>query len=133
MHQDNRELLRRAFEALNSGDDDALVAVWREDAELYGFPGVPDAPDVYRGHSGLRAWLGNLRRTFDDVRFDPQEVALEGDVGVIEVAASAKGAGSGVPIEWRAYIVAHVRDGKIARAEAMRDRDAAFESAGLTP
>jgi hypothetical protein len=51
---------------------------------------------------------------------------------VIEVAASAKGAGSGVPIKWFAYIVAHVRDGKIAR-EAMRDRDAAFESVGLTP
>jgi ketosteroid isomerase-like protein len=60
-------------------------------------------------------------------------VTLEGDVGVIEVAAGAKGAGSGVPIEWLAYIVAHVRDGKIARAEAIRDRDAAFESAELTP
>jgi ketosteroid isomerase-like protein len=131
MDEENRELLRLAFESLNRGDDDALVAVWHEDAELYGFPGVPDAPDVYRGHDGLRAWLANLRRTFDDVRFEPKQVTLKGDVGVIEVAAAATGAGSGVPIEWSAWIVARVRDGKVAHAEAIRDRDEAFEAAGL--
>jgi ketosteroid isomerase-like protein len=131
MEQDNRELLRLVFEAFNGGDDDRLVAMWHEDAELYAFPGVPDAPDVYRGREGLRSWLGNLRRTFDDVRFEPREITLKGDVGLIEVAASAKGAGSGVPIEWAAFLVARVRDGKVVRVEAFVDRDEAFELAGL--
>jgi ketosteroid isomerase-like protein len=131
MEQDNRELLRLVFEAFNGGDDDALVAMWHEDAELYGFPGVPDAPDVYRGRDGLRGWLANLRRTFEDVRFEPKDVTLKDDVGVIEVAASAKGAGSGVPIEWTAFLVVRVRDGKVARIQAFVDREEAFAAAGF--
>jgi ketosteroid isomerase-like protein len=131
MEQDNRELLRRVLDALNSGDADAFVAMWHEDAELYGFPGVPDAPDAYRGHAGVRDWLANLRATFEEVRYEPKHIALKGDAGVIEFAASAKGSGSGVPIEWSAWIVAHVRDGKVARAEPFLDRAQAFEAAGL--
>jgi uncharacterized protein len=127
----NRELLLNAFEALNRGDDDALVALWHEDAELYPFPGVPDAPDVYHGRDGLRAWVANLRQIFEDVRFEPRDVTLRGDVGVIEVAASGKGSGSGVPLEWTAYLVARVRDGKVARIEAFVDRDEAFAAAGF--
>jgi ketosteroid isomerase-like protein len=132
MEQDNRELLLRILEALNSGDDDALVAMWHEDAELYGFPGVPDAPDVYRGRAGVRAWLANLRRTFDDVRFEPREMTLRGDAGVVEIAASATGSGSGVPIEWSAYIAARVRDGKLVWCRAVVDREEAFDLAGLS-
>jgi ketosteroid isomerase-like protein len=133
VEQANRELLERVLEALNSRDDEALIAMWHENAELYGFPGVPDAPDVYRGRDGLRAWLANLRKAFDDPRYEATNLTLKGDVGVIELAASAKGAGSGVPIEWSAYVVAEVRDGKVVRAEAMRDRQAAFEAAELYP
>jgi ketosteroid isomerase-like protein len=132
VEHENRELLVHAFEALNREDDDALVAVWHEDAELYAFPGVPDAPDVYRGRDGLRAWIANLRRTFDDVRFEPKDVTLKGDIGVVEVAASAKGSGSGVPIEWSAYLVARVRERKVAWIQAFVDREEAFRAAGLT-
>jgi ketosteroid isomerase-like protein len=131
VEDENRKLLERSVEALNKGNEEALVALWHEDAELYGFPGVPDAPDVYRGHEGLRAWLANLTRTFDDISYESREVALKGDVGVIELAASAKGAGSGVPIEWTAFVVAHVREGKVVRAEPFTDRDEAFEVAGF--
>jgi ketosteroid isomerase-like protein len=131
MEQDNRELLRRVLEALNRGDNDEFVAMWHEDAELYGFPGVPDAPDLYRGHDGLRAWLANLRRTFDDVRFEPKQITIRGDAGVVEIAASARGSGSGVPIEWSAFVVARVRGGKVAWCRAVVDRDEAFELAGL--
>jgi ketosteroid isomerase-like protein len=129
--QANRELLERILEALNSGDEDAFVAMWHEDAELYGFPGVPDAPDVYRGRDGVRTWLANLRRTFDDVRFEPTEITIRGDVGVVVIAATATGTGSGVPIEWSAYIAARVRDGKLVYCRAVADRDEAFEAAGI--
>jgi hypothetical protein len=50
---------------------------------------------------------------------------------VVEVAASATGAGSGVPIEWSVYIAARVRDGKVVWCQAVVDRDEAFDLAGL--
>jgi len=50
---------------------------------------------------------------------------------VVEVAASAKGSGSGVPIEWSAYLVA-VRERKVAWIQAFVDREEAFRAAGLT-
>ena len=130
MSRENVDAVQAGFDAFNSGDDDAWLALWHEDAELHELPEVPDA-DVYHGHEGIRAWIANARSLLRDFRFEPRRLQERGDTVLAEVAAGGTGAGSGVPVEWTAYIVLQLRDGKVARAQGFLNREQALEAAGL--
>jgi ketosteroid isomerase-like protein len=133
MSQENVEILRRSFDAFNRGDDDAFIATWHPEGELYELVGIPDAPDVYRGHDGVREWLANARSTIgEDFQMEPRDFTPVGEKVLAEIVGSGVGEGSGVPVEWTTYIVLWMRNGKIARTRAFLQRDEAFEAAGLS-
>lgn len=129
MLADHEQRLRRGFEAFNRGDDEAWIADWHADAELYELGEIPDAPAVYRGHDGILRWLANARQTVADFRFEPREFTEVGEAILIEVAASGTGESSGVPIEWTAFMVVRMREGKIASARGFLQREQALEAA----
>jgi ketosteroid isomerase-like protein len=132
MSEENVELMERVLEAVNQGDDDAWIAAWHPEAELYELVGIPDAPEVYRGHDGVRDWLANARSILgQDLRMEPRDITPIGEAVLTKIVGSGVGEGSGVPVEWTAYVVAWVRDGKIVRTRAFPDRDAALEAPGL--
>lgn len=72
MSQQNLEVVRQGYARWRAGEHDLLldflISHSAPDIELYsrfgGFSGEP-----YRGHDGLRAWLGDIQANFD--RFDP--------------------------------------------------------------
>jgi ketosteroid isomerase-like protein len=133
MSEENVELMRRVLEAVNQGDDDAWIAAWHPEAELYELVGIPDAPQVYRGHNGVREWLANARSILgQDLHMEPRDFTSIGDVVLTEIVGSGVGKGSGVPVKWTAYIVAWMRDGKIVRTRAFPKRSQALEAAGLS-
>jgi ketosteroid isomerase-like protein len=131
MTKENVEVVRRMVEAFNRDDSDAVVAAFAQDCELHEPPEMPDRlPRGFRGHDGIREWVGKLRG-IADVRFEPRDFSVTGDVIVSEWAAHGRGQSSGVPIQWSTFTVLRMREGKIARAKAFLTMAEALEAAGL--
>jgi ketosteroid isomerase-like protein len=131
MSKENVEKLRAGFEAFNRGDDDAWIVDYHDDVEISDLPDIPDSR-TYHGHEGAREWLANGRNVVEGLRFEPRSFRDAGDAVVVEVAGSGTGIGSGVPVEWTAYIVFDFRSGKIANARGFLDEGTALEAAGLS-
>ncbi len=131
MSQENVESLRAAFEAFNRGDDEAWIADYHDDAEFSDLEDIPDSRN-YRGHDGIRQWLADGRSVVERLRFEPRSFRDAGDTVLVEVAASGTGIGSGVPVEWTAYIAFSFRSGKIATTRAFLNEEKALQAAGLS-
>jgi ketosteroid isomerase-like protein len=132
MSEENVETLRRAVQALDRGDDDEWVAAWHPDAELYDFTELPDIPQPYRGHEGVRRWVANVRSVLGDFRMNPQAFTPIGDAVLMDVEVRGTGARSGIPVVMVVHVLAWMRGDKIARSRAFLDRAQALEAAGLS-
>ncbi len=58
-------LIRELYEVWNRRDEDALVALFHEDAEIVSFAAAVEGSGSYRGHEGVREWHRNLVGTLD--------------------------------------------------------------------
>jgi ketosteroid isomerase-like protein len=115
MSQENVEIVRAGYEALNRADLDAWTAGYHQDAELHELATMPDSA-IHRGHGGLRAWIENARGLTDgDFGFEVEEIVDAGDLVVVRARAHARGRVGGVPIDMRVYHVFDVDCGKIRR------------------
>jgi ketosteroid isomerase-like protein len=130
MSRENIEKLRAGFEAFNRGDDEAWIANFHDGVQFSDLHGLPDSR-TYHGHEGLREWLANGRSVVEGLRFEPRSFRDTGDTVVVDVAASGTGIGSGVPVEWTAYIVVSFGSGKIATSQAFLSEAEALKAAGL--
>ena len=132
MAQDNVEVARRMLDAFNRDDVEAVIAAFDEDCEIKEPPEMPDSPAAgYRGHDGIRDWMGNLRGVAG-ARFELRSFTPNSDLLLCELASRGLGRGSGVPIGWTTFAVMQMRNGKIARVRVFLDRKEALEAAGLS-
>jgi len=127
--QDSVELVRRMLDAFNRDDVEAVVAAFDADCEIDEPPEMPDSPAVgYRGHDGIRDWMGNLRGVaraeFEARRFEPI-----GDLLLCELRSTGLGHASGVPVEWITYAVFEVRAERINRVRVFLSRTEALQAA----
>jgi ketosteroid isomerase-like protein len=60
-------VVRRAFDAINDRDADALVETLHEDVELHSLLTETERP-TYHGHREVREWLGAVLDVFPDWR-----------------------------------------------------------------
>src|SRR5436190_7571356 len=130
MSQENVEVARRAYEAFNAGDISGWLPMHSADAELHDPPNVPD-PGVHRGHVEMRTWAQGLIETTEYLRFEPQRFIEAGERVLVPVRASAKGRGSGVPVEMSFVDVFEFSDGKIRRLGSYVNEAEALEAVGL--
>jgi ketosteroid isomerase-like protein len=72
MSQENAECARRAYEAFNRRDLDALLALM--DPEVRFTTRFVERSDPYNGHDGVRAWWEDLLRVFPDFSAEIVEV-----------------------------------------------------------
>jgi ketosteroid isomerase-like protein len=130
MSEENVEVLRRGLEAFNRGDAEAWISIWHPEGELYEMIGIPDAPNVYRGHDGIRRWLANARSVVGpDFQMQPTELTTVGEVVLAEIEGTGVGEGSGIPVEWTTYVAIWMRQGKIVRSRAFLHREDALQAA----
>jgi ketosteroid isomerase-like protein len=131
MPEESVELVRGAIDAINRGDLDAWLDTLHPDFE---FQDPPEMPDDSSG-SGRKAALASLKRMLDlaeDVLIEVKEITTLDDGRILlATRVSARGAGSGVPVEFDRWDLMTIRDGKFSRAEVYLDRDHALEAAGL--
>jgi len=133
MSQENVELFRRALEAFNRRDLDALLEQLDPEAEWH--PGVQSSLEgettTFRGQEEVRKGLQGLIDAFEDLYLEVSEMRDLGDRVLAMGRLQAHGTESGVEIEspW-AYLV-EFRSGKAIWVRAFLDRKEALDAAGL--
>jgi ketosteroid isomerase-like protein len=129
--EENVELVRRALEALDKRDLPTWLAVHDEDFEVLPIRDFPET-DVRGAEAAWNFYL----ETFDLFeRFPVADVEVT-DAGADKVLVGYKydlrGRGSGAGVEFKYWVVATVRQGKILRARWFGNRDEALEAGGLS-
>jgi ketosteroid isomerase-like protein len=124
------DVVRTAFELANANDPDGLAALCDESVEFHDVPEIPGST-TYRGHAGIREWLGSVHDVSEDVQFLIWEMEEHGDAVLVETSAEMQGRASGAEVAWRFWTVWRVRDGLITyhhgysgRKEALADLNA---------
>jgi uncharacterized protein len=130
MSRENVEVVRRHMLAYASGDYEAALAAYHPDV-------VCDAtvrPEgrVYRGRDGvaeaIRVWGG----TWDDWKWEIEELIDAGDRVLMVVHESGRGKGSGVKVVQQTFWVYILRGDQIVHAKVLVDKSQALEAAGLS-
>jgi ketosteroid isomerase-like protein len=72
--------VQRLVDAFNRDDIRAVLAIFDENCEIDEPPEMPDSPAMgYRGHDGVREWMGNLREV-GGVSFELRSATPRGEV-----------------------------------------------------
>jgi ketosteroid isomerase-like protein len=121
-----------AYEAWSSRDIDALLDVVHPDAEARPILGANIGASVYRGHDGLRHWFKDLHQEWESFQTRVTRIDERGDRALLTIDVHARGRASGVVIEGDMYHVVQIRDGRILRLEAFRDRPEAMRALEAT-
>jgi len=103
--EENREIVRRAFDAFNSKDIERILAVMHPAAEIDVPASRSVEPDVYHGHAGVRRYFEGTWDGWDDVRFEVERL-WDAD-GCVVVAIHVTGRGK------RTAIVTEMRSGGV--------------------
>jgi ketosteroid isomerase-like protein len=122
------EIVRRAHEALNTGDVEALVALCDEDFRLDMSDRVLN-PSVYEGHDGIRAFYAEVLDVWESFTWEPIELHEVDDLVVAVLHSRGKGRGSGVELDRRSAMLWRVDRERALSLTFYREPDAALASA----
>ena len=110
----NVDTFRRAADATNRGDADALVAVTHPEAVAEPIRAATEG--AYVGHDGVRRFIADTAATFEFFRADYPDVRELEDGRVLAIGtASVRGRGSGVEATVASAVVTEYRDGLMWR------------------
>jgi ketosteroid isomerase-like protein len=135
MSEENVELIRRGFEAVNRGDLEGAIELADPPPEFEFVPHgvlIPDLASVQRGPEGWRRVNEMFWGEFDDPHIETHEMIDAGDQVFTSFTLSGRGKHSGVETTWEAFSVWTVRDGRVVRWLGFTDRAEALEAAGLS-
>ena len=130
MAQQNLEIVRRSLEAFNCGGAEAALAFDDPDIEWI-TTGTYVEANTYRGHAGVREYVGSIEAEFEDMRMTPEELIEVGEQVVVSVRITGTGKRSRVPVELTLTSVCSLRGGKVIRIENYADMAEALKAVGL--
>jgi uncharacterized protein len=129
MSEENVEVVRRAFEAYERGDVEAMLEEVDQEVQ---WKQIEEPAPVY-GRDGVREAVQRWDETWDNLRAEVDEYIDAGDCVIALIRFRGLGRRSGVPVEMGSYHVFTVRNGKVARMyESGPKRADALEAAGLS-
>ena len=134
MSEENVELVRDVYDALNEVNFDEALALADPPPEFEFVPSgalIPDLSGVLRGPEGLRR-LAEFVGEFDDPHLEVHEIADGGDRVFAEVTLRGRGKQSGVETSWDFWHVWTLLEARIIRGQGFTDRNTALEAAGLS-
>jgi ketosteroid isomerase-like protein len=137
MSQANVEIIRRIYDAWKAADYETVFSTYDPDIRL-----IPDPEawwvgmdEEYRGHDGVRRYMGAVYEAFEDYRPEVEQIIDAGDERVLTLAVEhGRGRGSGAEVQ--AAKTAHLwtlRDGKAVQIDLFLDRKQALEATGSKP
>jgi ketosteroid isomerase-like protein len=125
---DNVEVVRRAFEAYQKEDYDALIALADPELEMHGTIGGLTEGTVTRGIQNVRSSLTDDDDTWERVEVEAERMVEVGDKVVVLQKELRKGAASGIELEVHTAVVFEVRNGRFVRMTGYMDQDEALRS-----
>jgi ketosteroid isomerase-like protein len=131
MSQENVEIIRRYYEAINRGDVAAALAEVDPNVEWWVRWDQPDR-SVVRGHDAWKATWDDIYATFADFRMDPMEFIDAGEFVVVPVFQVGRVQDSDAPIEQREVHVWRLSVGKVVEVREFNEKAEALEAAGLS-
>jgi ketosteroid isomerase-like protein len=123
-------LVRRAHDALNNGDVDALLAECDPAFRLDMSDRVLN-PAIYEGHEGIRRFVAEVHEAWESFTWVPDELFESGDMVLALIRSTGRGRGSGLELDRRAAMLWRVPAERAVSLEFFRDPVAAREAAGL--
>jgi uncharacterized protein len=131
MSGENVEIVRQALEKWNRGDYEPTLEALDPEIEWQVPPGIVIGQEVYRGREEVQRGFAEWLAAWDTYRFEPKEMLDHGDHVLVGGMQIGRGRGSGVEVRLSTFSVFTLRDGKVTRHRAFRDRTDALEAAGL--
>jgi ketosteroid isomerase-like protein len=132
--EENVDLIRRAIDAYNQRDVEALLQTL--DPEIEWNPALPGVlaggSHVYRGHDGIVAMFRDFADVLDEVRFDYADIHDRGDLVVAVGEIHTRGKASGAETVSDYACVGRIRDGKGISLVGYLDPAEAMREAGLS-
>ena len=127
-------LARKAVDALNRGDFEALLAFLSPDVRWEALEGVAGIGELYRGRAEVRAWIAlMLENTEEGIHAEIEQIADLGDERVfIALNLSARRRGSGEPFEYRTWQIVWFADDLVTRRQVFWTRAEALKTARLS-
>lgn len=109
------QVVREVFEAFARRDGDALVALCAEDVEFHAVTGrLARHAEPYRGHEGMRRYLRDAARLWEELRPEPRRIEVDGDL--VRVTGRIYAWGEGRVVDQPSGWTFALRDGRVARA-----------------
>jgi uncharacterized protein len=130
MSKENMDIVRRTYEATNSGDYDTAESYIHPEIEFHTYGRSPEA-GVYRGKEAVREYNEGLFQRFESIRFELEELVDAGDRVVVVTTQRAKPKGSQQEMNVRVAEVWTIREGLLAERRSYSTRNEALEAAGL--
>jgi ketosteroid isomerase-like protein len=126
----NADIVRDVFDAFTRRDVDALLDLC--DPEIVFTPPtgrLAGRNEPYRGHDGLRTYLADVARLWQDLRSEPDEYIELDDRVLCTGRVYAWGVGRVIdaPAGW----VWRIRDGLVVEGDVYETRRAAYEAVGM--
>ena len=131
MSQENVEVYKRAVDATNRRDLDALLDEFDPDLEWHSAL-VGMGTQVYRGKQGVREMFRDVDENFTGTVVEFPEVRDLGDRVLALGRLRARGHESGVQAEGSFNQLVDFKNGKVIRIRSFLDRQEALEAAGLS-
>lgn len=125
MSQENVEVIRDQFEAVNERDWERAMSHYAEDVELVVSPEALLESGSFAGREAVGEWFGNWFRTFEPgYHFDSLELHDLGDRVLLIASHHGRGRSSGVAVGGETGYVYTLREGKIVRCQIRTPEDA---------
>jgi ketosteroid isomerase-like protein len=131
--EDSVELVRRAWEAWERGDMQAVFEFY--DPAVEWDMTESEVPDmgVFRGHEGVRNFFREWMAPFHDYYAHAEDFRLGSEGVLVRMRQGGRGKESGVEVEmpplWQLY---RLKNGRAVRVEIYRHERRALKAAGLT-
>ena len=128
MSGENVETVRRAHEALSTGEIDALIALCDPAFRLDMSDRVFN-PAVYEGHEGIRAFYREVMDVWESFTWEVTDVEEHDGVVVVLLRSTGKARGSGLELDRRSAMVWRVDGGAALSLTFYRDPAQALAAA----
>jgi ketosteroid isomerase-like protein len=131
MSEEKAELVRSAYEHLNRGDAEGLVALCDDDFLLDMSERVFN-PNIYRGHDGIRRFCADVAEAWETYHWTLEEALVAADSVVAMLHCQGTSRHGGPQVDWRVAWLWTIQGDKALSLRFFRDRADALEAAGLS-
>ena len=129
MSQENVEIVRQLYSAMNARDVEASAELAHPDVEWIPDSRVGQGP--IRGRDNVARFFMEQAEMFEEFRLEPERFRVTDDKVLVFVRTTGRGAASGAGFDIRIGHLWTLRDGLIVRGEGHANREEALEAAGL--